>query len=286
MKGIFVLGLHLLSVIVWGVTLITTLKTGFAKTSLIWYIIVNSRSNLYNRTMDTIKHHDKDISTNLRSEAVRLRCEERLSYSAIKKRLGVAKSTLSYWLKEYHLSDSELLTLRRNGWSKGEASREKYRRTMRLIKSEKEQKVYNKYIKSLSRLSDKALFIAGLMLYSAEGDKKNHTRIVIANTDIDIILFFTNWAIKYLGIKKEVIKIQLHLYEDMDIEEEKKYWVDGLKMDARQLYKVQIRVSQKSSFTYSESYRHGTCSLYILSVEKKMEVMAAIKAFFDLYKGV
>lgn len=236
--------------------------------------------------MDTIIHNTSDASTTLRSKAIRLRCDERLSYSAIKIKLGVAKSTLSYWLKEYHLAESEILTLRRKGWAKGEASRERYRKTMRAIKSNEDNKVYNYYLKDLSGLPDKALFVAGLMLYSAEGDKKNPTRIVLANTDIGIILFFMNWAIKYLEIKKSNIKIQLHLYQDMNIEEEKKFWRRGLNVNNRQFYKVQLRTLQKSSFTYSDSFRHGTCSLYILGVKKKTKIMAAIKAFFDLNKGV
>lgn len=236
--------------------------------------------------MDTIIHNNNDASPNLRSEAIRLRCEERLSYGAIKNKLGVAKSTLSYWLRDYHLTEDELLLLRRTGWTKGEASRERYRKTMRDVKLETQKKVYRHYLKAFAKLPDKALFVAGLMLYSAEGDKKNPTRIVLANTDINIVLFFMTWAIKYLEINKDDIKIQLHLYQDMDINEEKKFWKCGLKINDEQFYKIQIRVPQQSSFTYSDSYRHGTCSLYILSVEKKMKLMAAIQAFFDLNKGV
>lgn len=44
----------------------------------------------------------------MKSEAVRLREEERLSYAEIHARLGVAKSTLSGWLKGHPLSRGEL----------------------------------------------------------------------------------------------------------------------------------------------------------------------------------
>jgi len=44
-----------------------------------------------------------------------------------------------------------------------------------------------------------------------------------------------------------------------------------------------LRKLQKSSFSYRESYRHGTCSIYTFGKEKKRELMAAIQAFLNLY---
>ena len=44
----------------------------------------------------------------LRKEAKRLRLKERLSLKAIAKKLGVAKSTASLWLKDVRLSDNEI----------------------------------------------------------------------------------------------------------------------------------------------------------------------------------
>ena len=66
----------------------------------------------------------------LREKAVKLRTERELSYSEIKKRLGVSKSTLSYWLKDFPLSEEKIVQLKRLGWKKGEASRERFRNTM------------------------------------------------------------------------------------------------------------------------------------------------------------
>lgn len=71
------------------------------------------------------------MHSQLRQKAIDLRVAEDLSYGAIHKKLGVAKSTLSYWLKEYPLSRERILELRKLGWTKGEASREKFRATMR-----------------------------------------------------------------------------------------------------------------------------------------------------------
>lgn len=86
----------------------------------------------------TIEHMKKE----LREKAVYMRVTQHMSYSAIAKELHVPKSTLSYWLRDYPLSEGQVLELRRKGWSKGEASRERYRNTMRTKKLALEQDEY------------------------------------------------------------------------------------------------------------------------------------------------
>lgn len=71
------------------------------------------------------------MNAHLRTKAITLRTKDRLSYTEIKRRLKVSKSTLSYWLHDYPLKEEEILVLRRTAWKKGEASRERFRSTMR-----------------------------------------------------------------------------------------------------------------------------------------------------------
>jgi hypothetical protein len=107
------------------------------------------------------------------------------------------------------------------------------------------------------------------MLYAAEGAKKDLYKINLANTDPAIILFFVTWLNTFFNIQKDDIKFQLHLYENMNTEKETNFWVKTLGINGKQLYKTQIRKLQKNSFTYRESYRHGTCSAYFSNRDKK-----------------
>lgn len=221
------------------------------------------------------------MKSELRERAIKLRIEEELSFGEIKERLGVSKSTLSYWLREFPLNEEKILELRRRGWKSGEASRERFRETMRQKREQKAQLVYEEQSKKLNKLSSDAFFTAGLMLYAAEGDKKNAERICLANTDPEIIKFFIRWMERFLYIGKEALKVQLHLYENMDVEAETGFWRTSLGWSKEQFYKPSIRKLRKASFSYRESYRHGTCSLYLLGTEKKLEIAMAIRAFFE-----
>jgi len=165
----------------------------------------------------------------------------------------------------------------------GEAKIERFRATMRRKRELKDREIYNKYQKRFNKLSKKTLFVAGLMLYLGEGDKRRYERIVLANTDPKIIKFFIKWITDFLGVTKENIKVQLHLHKNMDIEKETMFWKNELGLPETHFYKPAIREPKKGSYTYKESSRHGTCGIYILGVEKKREVMMAIQAFLDKY---
>ena len=168
----------------------------------------------------------------LRRKALELRLKKELSYGEIRKRLGVSKSTLSYWLKDFPLADKRILELRRLGWQKGEVARERFRNTMRKKREEKERQAYDKYSTILSGVSKEALFVAGLMLYQGEGNKRDPYRIVLANTDSKLIIFFIKWLEQFLGVTKKYLKTQLHLYDNMNIPEEINFWKSELKTNS------------------------------------------------------
>lgn len=219
----------------------------------------------------------------LKAKAIKLRIENSLSYNAILTQIPVAKSTLSEWLRHFPLSKEKILELRRRGWEKGETSRELFRETMRSKRNERMKKIYDACITKISNIPKDALFAAGLMLYLGEGSKTDYSKIVLANTDPRIVSFFTKWLNDFLDIPKERMKAQLHLYPNMDIEKETKFWKNVLGFQDRQFYKPYISKILRSSFTYKESFRHGTCSVYFGSVEKKAELMTNIQAFIDFY---
>lgn len=218
-----------------------------------------------------------------REKALELRNKEQLGYGEIAKRLGVPKSTLSYWLKDLPLSPKRVLELRRAAWGRGEASRERFRQTMRAKRQATEAGVYKQKVRLFKRLHWQTLFVAGLMLYLAEGEKKSSSVISLANTDPSVIRFFAWWLIEFLGYRKSRMRAQLHLYQTMHIAKERKFWLKQLGFTSAQLYKDQIRPLRPGSFSYGEGHRHGTCQLRASGVAQKRELMLSIKAFLDTY---
>jgi len=224
------------------------------------------------------------MKSQLRERAIDLRLNRNLSYSRIKKAVPVSKSTLSYWLRNFPLSIKRINELKRAGWSKAQSKIEKFRTAMRRKRDREDQKVYEKYQRRFKKLTEETFFIAGLMLYLGEGSKTDYHTVKLSNTDPDIMQFFIRWLNEFLETPRERIKAALHLYENMDIEKEKSFWKHKLRLKERQFYKPWITKLRRSSFSYKESFRHGTCSVMIGGVKEKREVMMAIRAFVDKFK--
>lgn len=217
-----------------------------------------------------------------KEKAIQMR-KQGASFSDISTDLGVSKGTLSKWLQDILLTEEEILNIRRVGWEKGQVSRDRYRKAMKEKRERSEAELYKKILERFNEISENSLFIAGLTLYEAEGDKKSRSDISFTNTDPRMLVFFICWAEKFLNIPHDSFRVQLHLYENMNIFGEEEYWLLQLRLKREQLWKTQIRPIGKNSFTYQNSSRHGTCKVYYGSVPKKTELRLSIQAFFDTY---
>ncbi len=225
------------------------------------------------------------MKLDLHKEAIRLRTEEQLPYSEIKKKLKVSKSTLSAWLRDYPLSEKRMKELLCERKHKAEVGYERYRQTMKQKKEQKEKDIYLKYKKRFKDLDREVYFSAGLMLYLAEGQKRRSS-LKLSNSDPEIIKFFMDWCKVFLNVEQGKFRIQLHLYEGMELEKETKFWQNTLNLDKSQIWKTQVRPLRESSFTYSSSHRHGTCSLYVGGAKIWREVMFGAKALMSSFDGI
>ena len=151
---------------------------------------------------------------------------------------------------------------------------------MRVKKDKENEVIYEKIKKEILPIDSRDLYIAGLILYVGEGDKRNRHRIALANNDPAVVAFFTKWLQKFSKIPREKIRFGLHLYENMNIAKERKFWQDALGFGGKSFYKDQIR-SLKTTFSYSEGSRHGTCTVYVIGTKPKTEIMQAIRVLFD-----
>jgi len=202
------------------------------------------------------------------------------SYSQIKKILGVAKGTLSEWLRNYPLSEKQLRALR--DWN--ETRIENFRRTMRAKREKRLRKCYEQEKKKWIPLSKKELFLAGLFLYWGEGSKGVRTgHISITNTDPDVIKFTLFWLTKTLRVPKKKIRIALHLYQDMDIKREHLFWSKTINVSLSQFWKPYIKKTSTQAIDHS-GFKHGTCRVYVGDIRLKERILMGIKAIVDQYK--
>ena len=218
--------------------------------------------------------------TALREKAIQLRLQGK-TYGQIKRELGLAKSTLSDWLRNLPLDQEQIKLLAKNKELAKDIRIEIFRTTFKNKRLKKLKSVLEKQSKELLPLSKKELFLAGIFLYWGEGDKK-HGRISISNTDPRVVKFSLYWMIKILKIPKNVIKANLHLYKDMNVQEAIEFWSQELNLPKEQFRKPYIKKTNREGLTY-KSFGHGTCRLYAGSVQLSEQVAMSIKAISDYY---
>jgi len=200
-----------------------------------------------------------------------------MSYSQIKQRISVSKSTLSNWLKDYPLPKKRIDELRANNGRRIE----KFRETMKKKHEERLKKVYEKEKHDIFPLTKKEIFIFGLGLYWGEGTKRQMSELSITNTDPNLIKFFIYWLEKSLNIPGEKIKIQLHLYSDMNIDKEKKYWSRILNIPLSQFNRPYIKKTAMVNVNHKGGFGHGTCNAGIGSVPLAEKIIMGIKTIAD-----
>ncbi len=213
-----------------------------------------------------------------REKALTLRKQGK-SYSQIKKILGLSKSTLSVWLRNYPLSKQRVRELR--DWN--EQRIEKYRETMRKKRQTRLDRTYDEQKKIILPLTKREFFIAGLMLYWGEGKKSKSSALSISNTDPSVIKFFIKWLYDCLSVSKDKIRIELHLYADTNIDKEIKYWSKTLNIPLRQFYRPYIKNTSSQRINHKGAFGHGTCNVEIGSVLLSEKVLMGIKAISDKY---
>lgn len=214
----------------------------------------------------------------LRKHAIKLRLQGH-TYGQIKQELNLQKSTLSDWLKNLPLSTENLELLSQNKSLSVRLRVEKYRKTMQDKQVERYKKVFSAQYERLIPLSKKELFIAGLFLYWGEGSKQKG-RVIISNTNPQLILFAKYWMVNSLDVPLEKLQIRLHLYSDMNPEKEISFWSKLLDIPKTQFKTPYIKRSTRSELSY-KGYGHGTCNIMCFDTTLSEKIAMSIKAIAE-----
>ncbi|OGH66485.1 MAG: hypothetical protein A3J66_04345 [Candidatus Magasanikbacteria bacterium RIFCSPHIGHO2_02_FULL_47_14] len=181
------------------------------------------------------------------------------SYKEIRKVITVSKATLSVWLRDVRLTEKQkkrlYVTLRQqNGYRLAKRNQEekKARKINTTTQARKEV---------LSLVTD-PLFLSGVMLYWAEGDKSEETEDVkFSNSSPDMIRLMVRWFVKYCKVPKEKLRIALHIHELHNRRKIEKYWSDITGIPLSQFHKTQIKptsLGHRKNRLYN-----GTCCIRV-----------------------
>jgi len=193
-----------------------------------------------------------------RIRAIKLRKKGK-SYKEILKEVKVSKGTLSVWLRDVPLTkqqkDRLYITLKQRGAYRAAKARQQARidRTEEIIIEAKREAKY---------LIKNPLFLAGLMLYWAEGDKSDEVELVkFSNSDSKMIEFIMRWFREICEVPEEKFKVCVHAHSLHCRKEIESFWSKVTGVPSKQFYKTQIK---PTSLGYRKNKLYnGTCAVGI-----------------------
>ncbi len=222
---------------------------------------------------------------NLKNKAIKLRKSGK-SYSEILKEVSVARSTLSLWLRSVNLSkkQKQILTLKKLEAARRGGEKKK------LIRIEKSKKIIEKAKSEVGKITDREKWLAGIMLYWAEGAKQKESNISVAvrfsNSDPEMLSFFIQWLKKYLEVPDDDLVFEIFVHEKYKDQKEYfvDYWSKKLNYPTSKFNRIYYKKHKiKTKRKYSLSNYHGQL---LVSVRKSTSLNRKITGWiegFNLY---
>lgn len=153
----------------------------------------------------------------LHKKAVELR-KAGYSYSYIKRKINVSKSTLCAWLSDlpYKRNQETIDIISKARLMANEAKK--------AIKRKSIKDAGEMAIKDIGKFTKRDLFMFGIGLYTGEGSKTGNV-IRVVNSDPKIIKTFIFWFKKVLNLQNINFSIRIHTYPDNNPEEVIAFWM-------------------------------------------------------------
>lgn len=188
--------------------------------------------------------------------AIRLR-QLGKSYSEIQKQAKVSRSTLSLWLRDIKLTPKQLKELKGRQKSRYEGAKANQRKRI-----ERTKKIIEEARKEAPLYLRKPLFLAGLMLYWAEGTKSDELEVVkFSNSDPAMVVLMMRWFREVCRVPEDKFKICLHIHKLHCRKDIQQYWSKATRIPLLQFYKMQIKPTSLKH--RKNKLYNGTCNIIV-----------------------
>ncbi len=157
-------------------------------------------------------------------EQARILRKQGYSLGEIRRRLGVAKSSVSAWVRDIELTAEQMERLAAQGsGGANKASREKYSQTMRRKREARIAEYYREAEEEWPRLRQDVEFMFGLALYVGEGDKTSPSMIAVSNCLPGVIRKAITFYLR-IGVPFQRIRCSVTLHPGQSADAALDYW--------------------------------------------------------------
>ncbi len=173
--------------------------------------------------------------------------------------LGVAKSSVSCWVRDVALTKIQRTQLNKNGHSVDAIEK---RRIARVANTQlRRQEMMKSAASEVATLSQNMLWCIGVALYWGEGGKTQQTAR-LSNSDPAVIATMMRFFREFGGITEEKFRGQVHTFSHQNAQKTETYWsqVSGVPVDY--FYKTYVKKSSASK-NKRDTLPYGTFQVYV-----------------------
>lgn len=186
------------------------------------------------------------------------------SVKDIARKLKIAKSTVSLWCRDIKLTPEQIQKLHEKMVQGGYEGRMKGARMQYEKRLKKIEEWKEKGIRSIGKLSNRDLLIAGIALYWGEGSKKRRG-VSLSNSDPEMIKFIIKFFKKIWGIDNSKFSAYIginKIHKDR-IKEVERYWSKITRIPREQFTKTTLIKARNKKSYKNFSVHYGTITLKI-----------------------
>ncbi len=203
------------------------------------------------------------------------------SVKEIAQEIGVAKSSVSTWVRDIELTKEQVEALGNRRPQFGDihkgskAVKAKYKELRLQYQKEGRQKARERDL----------LHSQGCMLYWGEGSKARD-EVQLANSDPDLLRLFLKFLRESLQVPEEKIVMVIHCYLDngLSSEEITEYWLKTLDLKPINIRKAIINLQPSSSQQKGRKLPYGTCHIRVYSTQHIQHIYGAIQEYAGIDK--
>jgi hypothetical protein len=178
--------------------------------------------------------------------------------------LGVAKSSVSLWVRDVEFSPRPRRTARRRGPN-----------VLQRRKAEEIERLRVEGLLRLGALNDQAFLAAGAALYAGEGAKRDGV-VKFANSDPGLISYFCTWLRHFFDIDESRLRVTVYLHEGLDIDAAEGFWSETAGVPLRQFRKP-YRAAADSTIRVSK-HKYGCAYILYSCTRTHRAIIGLIEA--------
>jgi hypothetical protein len=188
--------------------------------------------------------------------------------------LGVAKSSVSLWVRDVPFTPSRL----RYG-------PQRRRQPLRERKLRQIEELNRDGVARIGALSNEAFLVAGVALYAGEGAKADGL-VKFANSDPEMVHFFCAWFRRFFEVDEARLRCSVYLHQGLDLEATEAFWSDVTGIPPGQFGKPYRAVPDPS--IRRNKHEHGCVYVNYSCSRTHREIMGLVRALLSsqAYSGV